>query len=249
MKESSNLKNIVTKPNTDLLFGRVLPANRVLVIAPHCDDEILGFGGNIIKYSEQAQVKIIFLTCDKELKRKEEAQNAWKENANVTLEFLEIEDSCLNQQDVLAADRVSQLIRKFQPEVIAVPWHLDKHSDHVYSNIILAKALQKLKAEEMQNTGNIVSYEVNFPLCMNYSVNITDVFDKKIGILMNYKSQKPDKLAVTIEFLNSYRASQMPLRKVKKAEGLYVCTPKEYCEMLKLHICYEGRENNEEFGD
>lgn len=236
MKQSQRIKHIVTQPETNLLFGKVIPASKVLVLSPHCDDEALGFAGSILKYlADGTEVKVIYLSNDPEKKRVQEAEEAWK-NYPISLEFLGVPDSFISDHEETLVEKIYEAIVEFQPEIVAVPWFFDKHIDHVACNIILCSVIEKLRAQENQSVSKIISYEVNFPLYLNYSVNITDVFEQKKEILRSYKSQKPEKIIRTIEALNQFRAEQMPLRSVKLAEGLYVCSPAEYYDLLKLHI-------------
>lgn len=237
MKQSHRLKNIVTQPNAELLFGRVVPASKILVLAPHCDDEALGFGGNIIKYlNEKKEVLILFLSSDSEKRRVREVQEAWKGYQNLSFIFLDYPDSRVCEYHKAATEEIVKAIRTFQPELIGLPWYFDKHIDHVECNIILYHVIKQLLYTEAMSRVNIISYEVNFPLYINYCVNISDVFEEKARILKKYESQKPDTLIRRIEALNRFRGEQNPLRCVKYAEALYVCSPKEYMELIEMYI-------------
>lgn len=237
MKQSQRLKNIVTEPNAKHLFGKVVPASKVLVLSPHCDDEALGFAGNIIKYLKaKTNVKVIFFSNDKEKSRVRETREAWNQYDDLSLEFLGFPDSFIYKYEETAVERIHQEIEAFQPEIVATPWYFDKHIDHVECNIILCRVIEKLLNVGNISVTNIISYEVNFPLYINYFVNISDVFKEKVNVLECYKGQRPEKLIASIEALNRFRAKQVSLRNVKYAEALYICSPKEYLELLKLHI-------------
>lgn len=231
------MNSIVTKLEMNLLFGRTVPASKVLVLAPHCDDEALGFGGNILKYLKNgAQVCVMFLSNDPEKLRAKETLEAWHDYDNISFEFLGFSDgkTCLSELEAVLM--VQEKIMKIQPNLIAVPWYLDKHTDHVYCNRFLEKALEKIFSDKKDYTTTVASYEVNFPLYVNYTVNITDVFAEKDKVIQAYVSQKPDNLRVMIEHLNRYRAEQMKLKRVKYAEALYVCSAKQYCDLVKLYV-------------
>jgi N-acetylglucosamine malate deacetylase 1 len=228
----------ITQDNSfsNMFFGRIIPAQKVLVLAPHCDDELLGCGGTILRYlQDKTRVIILYLTLDKEEKRKVEAINAWRNFPNLTQKFLTIEDSKLVLNRKIAIDKISDLIVLDNPDIIFTPWVYDMHKDHSYSSIYLADSLKKL-AKKRNLEQNIVFYEVNFPLYSNYSVNITRFMQNKLNILKLYKSQNIGQLEKVIVNLNQYRASQIGLKQIKWAEGFYVVKVNIFCLLIEKFV-------------
>ena len=116
---------------------------KILVIAPHPDDEILGCGGTMLRYaSEGKTIGWLILTSMKE-------EDGWsldqinkrnQEIINVRTR-LGIEESNLFSLDFTPASldalplselvqRISTVLRDFQAEEIYLPHHSDVHSDH-----------------------------------------------------------------------------------------------------------------------
>ena len=45
-----------------MVNSKLLKKNKILIIAAHPDDEILGCGGTILKLKEKNNIRVIFLT-------------------------------------------------------------------------------------------------------------------------------------------------------------------------------------------
>lgn len=118
---------------------------RVLVVAPHADDETLGCGGLIAACRQRGwPVEVVFLTDsagpqasrDLAQSRRNEALAALQE-LGVTAEsafFLNAPDGHLSQSGlaacVAATDRLTELIRQFQPTAIFTPYLGGGSSEH-----------------------------------------------------------------------------------------------------------------------
>ena len=188
---------------------------RVLVLAPHCDDEVIGCAGTLLKLlTYGAEVKIVYLTTEGgrmgEI-RKEEALEVWKK-FNIQQEFWDFEDGKLNLSLIESKIKLKNLVDIFAPDVIMAPWMIDLHVD--YCTVF----------EMIQNLENctICYYENYYPLIANCTVDITTFFDKKIEMLKIYKSQKRLGIERFTRYLNSYRAACFNLKKVKYVEAFHV---------------------------
>lgn len=176
---------------------------RVLILAPHQDDEILGCGC-FIQQSLQLgnQVKCVFLTdgsksfsekIDDELTlvetRKAEAIKV-AESLNMEVpEFLDREDGSLDHEDVEAANKIATIIEEYGPNVILFPYFLDGHKDHSAVSGILVKALKKVKNHE---TIKLYAYEINSPISVygiTHYVDCTCYAKGKMDSLKLYQSQ------------------------------------------------------------
>ncbi len=204
-------------------IGALAPAKRILVLAPHQDDELIGCGGTILSYlKEGAKVQIMYMTDgrygimngDADI-RKKEAEQVWK-GTGAKLVFLGIEDSHLFESN--AVESIQKCIQEYQPDLIFTPWLLDQHIDHQYTTGFLQKALKNLPDYEVA----VAMYEVMSPLYANLMVNITKEFSKKKEMLEQYKSQLKFMHIVEItEALNAYRGKCMHLRTIKQAEAFH----------------------------
>lgn len=138
---------------------------RIIVFAPHPDDETLGCGGTIAKrLFEGYDVLIVIMTdgrhafskvlniytnpAPEELKeiRKEEVKRATKilgvpeEN----LIFLDFEDGTLNSHEKQVEEKVAEILEKNSHVEVYLPCKQDCHPDHHLTNRVVKKSIQKL---------------------------------------------------------------------------------------------------------
>jgi LmbE family N-acetylglucosaminyl deacetylase len=149
---------MIVKEFSRLQFSRILAAllransrpfpfrfGRVLVVAPHADDETLGCGGLIAAYRQRDwPVEVAFLTdsagprasLDLARSRRNEALTALRELgvAAASAYFLNAPDGHLPQAGlaacVAATNRLAELIRQFQPTIILTPYLGGGSSEH-----------------------------------------------------------------------------------------------------------------------
>ena len=138
---------------------------KVVVFAPHPDDEILGCGGTIAKkLSEGYEVVVVYMTdgrhafsnlfninsepTPEELKeiRKEEARRAVRilglQEEN--LYFLDFEDGALEQKKAEAQQQVVEILSKHLPVEVYFPYEKDINPDHHTTNKIVRNSINKL---------------------------------------------------------------------------------------------------------
>ena len=204
-----------------------LCGNRVLVLAPHPDDETIGCGGSLALHTEAGDpVKVIFLTNgakgdtsgkkDRETYmelRQKEAREACASLGVTDLEFWSYEDRALaGSRGVLV--RLLDLLRAFLPDLVYVSSPLEFHPDH------RATCFQLCDAIRTCDMGfQVAFYEVGQPLTVNVLVDITRVIDLKKQALYVYKSQLEERdYADVIIGLNRFRSLTLP-KGVSHAEG------------------------------
>ncbi len=124
-----------------------MPPAQLLVFGPHPDDLEIGMGGTIVRHASRgATVGLCDLTRgelgsngtpDDRVAEAQEASNvlgaAWRVN-------LSLPDGGLS----LARDQrdaIIDLIRRTQPDVVAIPHGTDRHPDHVAAHALLLRAL------------------------------------------------------------------------------------------------------------
>ena len=112
----------------------------VLVVAPHCDDEVLGVGGTMARWSEEgAQVTVAILTRGfppltteeenaKELTEIERAHHLLGVHETVHLGFPAAALGEVPHRDLNGA--LLDLYRRVKPEFVFLPWLGDVHLDH-----------------------------------------------------------------------------------------------------------------------
>ena len=112
---------------------------RILVIAPHPDDETLGAGGTIAKFSDQGhQVAVLVVSGhlppvyrreDYEISVKE-AKRAFEILGVAESRFLEIPATTVGEQPVHVVNRkIGEFVKDISPQIVLCPFP-DRHNDH-----------------------------------------------------------------------------------------------------------------------
>ena len=192
--------------------------SRVLVFAPHADDETLGCGGLIALLTRRnitVQVCIISDGClgDPEgrmsgntaERREAEACKAAAALGSLPPRFLRLPDGGLGKIANLC-ERMEAEIIAFKPDCILLPATCDAHSDHV----AVAHAGQRVIPLAAENA-RVLCYELWTPLPVNRLLDVSEVFDRKINALTCYELPLSyvDYLAAA-KGLAQYRGIQLP---------------------------------------
>tara|TARA_Y100000782_G_C10143730_1_gene248440 strand:- start:108 stop:773 length:666 start_codon:yes stop_codon:yes gene_type:complete len=180
---------------------------KILIIAAHPDDEVLGMGGTIKKLSKAGnKIKVIFLSTGILARRPLNGQKKVKElriNAKSAakvlgvnqVDFMDFPD---NEMDLVSNLQLTKVIEKeitsFKPTTVYVPTKYDVNVDHqaVYNSTITATRPKK-------NTfvKEVISFEIPsstewyFPneFSPNLFVDISNEFKSKINALKKYKNE------------------------------------------------------------
>lgn len=116
------------------------PAQRILVIAPHPDDEILGCGGVMARHSSQGdQVHVVVVSKgvtemyapEKIAETRAELVEAHKLLGVHQCHFLDFPAARLDTvPGHMLADALARLVRELKPQTVYVPHWGDLHTDH-----------------------------------------------------------------------------------------------------------------------
>jgi LmbE family N-acetylglucosaminyl deacetylase len=222
------------------------PANeRVVVLAPHMDDEIIGCGGTLTRHvAHGADVTVVFLTdgrhggalSESQLAqgltiasiRKAEAHRALAEVGVRKIVFLDAEDGKLGDTPEMSG-KLREVLVQARPDIVYVPFFLEEHPDHRAASPLLAAAVNNTTL-----SFHVHGYEVWTPLFPNCFVPIDDVVETKRAALQHYASQLADADYLHTSFgLNAYRSSALIDRKCHFAEAFCVLPLQEYLEMYR----------------
>ena len=188
-----------------------LKNQRLLVIAPHSDDEVLGCGGLISKIKKEGgKVFVLIFNLGFEKDDTKESQEKRKNEVQEAMNVLKVDDYHLvhdqpdNNRD-LDTEPLHSLIEviestsnvsleKIAPTMVAIPTIFSHHQDHVHVHHACIAALRPISTP----VSNIVlSYEApehsrwsaSGVFEPNLFVEIDDVIENKIIAFNKYRSQ------------------------------------------------------------
>lgn len=188
-----------------------LKNQRLLVIAPHSDDEILGCGGLISKVKNQGgKVFVLIFNLGFEKDDTKESQEKRKNEVKEAMNTLKVDDYHLvhdqpdNNRDLdmeplhslieIIESTSSVSLEKIAPTIVAIPTIFSHHQDHVHVHHACIAALRPISTP----VSNIVlSYEApehsrwssSGVFEPNLFVEIDDVLENKIMAFNKYQSQ------------------------------------------------------------
>jgi LmbE family N-acetylglucosaminyl deacetylase/glycosyltransferase involved in cell wall biosynthesis len=203
-----------------------LRGERLLVLAPHPDDEVIGCGGLVaLHLREGRKVHVVVATDGAQAgdasQREAESRAALASLGDATIEFLRFPDRDLsNARDL--DERLAAILRAWKPDLIAVPSPLEIHPDHV----ALSRAFCDLVARDASlfadlAVARVAFYEVSAPLRPNVLVDITPVADAKYAAIKMHESQSAMRDYTSYaRGLNSWRTMTLP-PEVKFAEAYW----------------------------
>lgn len=210
----------------------VLPAQSVLVLAPHPDDEVFGCGGAILAHVRAGvPVGIVILTDgalygDAEL-RKCESVAAAKLLGYGVPEFWNYLDRGLVYSDALV-QRLVEKIAACAADLVYVPSPWEVHPDHRQTCQLGVDAV-RLSAPGVR----LVFYEVGMPLWPNVLLDITTIVAPKEAAMRCFKSQLMQQdYVVHLQALNQYRSYTLG-PDVLAAEAFWLASPQELDHVLQ----------------
>jgi len=188
-----------------------LKEQKLLVIAPHSDDEVLGCGGLISKIKKMGgEVYVLIFNLGFEKNDTIESQERRKNEVKNAMSFLNVDDYEIVHTDpktnrdldarplhslielIESTSKVS--LEKISPTMVAIPTIFSHHQDHVHVHHACIAALRPISTP----ISNIVlSYEApehsrwsaSGVFEPNLFVDIDDVLENKITAFLKYESQ------------------------------------------------------------
>ncbi len=199
-------------------------ARKVLVFAPHPDDETLGCGGTLARLSKLCPVKVALVTDGSGAGGLPAGAGVLRQAEFVkALEVLGINDSVqLNQPDgffegnaELAAS-VQKLLDEYKPDWVFLPSTLDYHRDHVRIAAFLAPLCRRAPSVRQ-----LLFYEIWAPVPATHVVDITEQADIKGSALAAHATAMVcGDYQRAVDGLNRYRG--LYLGRGKLAEAFWV---------------------------
>ena len=177
---------------------------KILVIAPHPDDEVLGCGGTIAKHSENGDEVCLIITTkaytpdwseefiknrEKEIKESNKILGIKK---IYFLNYPTVKLDTIPQKDL--NNSIAKIVNKVKPDIAYIPFKGDLNKDHriLFEASLVAlrpinhKCKKILAYEVLSETEWGQEIEVFKP---NVYVDITDTIDIKLEAMKAYKSE------------------------------------------------------------
>ncbi len=199
--------------------------DRILIIAPHPDDECIGVGGVLWKYAKQCEVIVLTdgrqgqgdTAPEKEKQiRKQEFLSEMKHLNIGGFRMFDIEDgTLLSHTDCMVGICLKEYSKIFVTGI------LEDHPDHKAAFLCIREAAKRTVAKEMPEC---YLYEVHTPLqSPTHFLDISDVVEEKCRLIRIHRSQlKELPYDVLAEQCACYRATlcRMPEKKLEVYEAV-----------------------------
>lgn len=212
---------------------RPIERQKVLVIAPHPDDEVIGAGGSLALHQQAgSDVVVAFLTPESREAgvptsriRQEEARRVGA-SLGFRCRFLGYPDGQLSLHEREIAEDLADLLREFAPDAVITPFVSDHHRDHQAAAHALSLAIGASGFR-----GEVWCCELWSTLWPNVAIDIGNVADHKRDTINLYESQVAGlPYAETALALNRYRGMRARL---PYAECFYVCSAQQFIDLSK----------------
>jgi len=186
---------------------------RILVIAPHPDDEILGCGGTIIK-----AIKRGYYVCILYLSSGDKNQSLREKEAIKVCRYLKIKRYYFlrlkKNKFIVSTENIKKILKVFKktsPEIIFINHDQDGDLEHSIAYQLITNSYWRYNIEKNNDKKlpSLLLYEIHKPMqTYNLVENITDQIQEKMTALSLYKSQlKNSRIDLAVKGLNQYRGS------------------------------------------
>ncbi|MDF4221056.1 PIG-L family deacetylase [Maribacter sp. M208] len=201
-KKFANLKKSSPKP---ISFKNV---NKILIVAPHTDDEVIGCGGLIqfLKLSHNCSIDICFVT--KEDGRSVSKPKLSEQGTDLRIDeskaaknilqydrahYLMINERTLNDNKkakLIFQEKIKYHILSINPEIILIPNHFDMNPDHRSVCKESLKLINSLTLAKQSIIKEILLYEIWGPVNATHYVELTEAMKKvKLEAMKCYQTQ------------------------------------------------------------
>lgn len=214
----------------------LLRGERLLVLAPHPDDEAIACGGLLALHARDGREALVAILTDGARSergdlteeslveaRREESREGLRRLGGPEPRFLGLPDRSLSGSEESLAAAIADLIREFRPDLIVSPSPLEIHPDHAATARALAAALQGDAAlRAAVPLCRIAFAEITQPIRPNALVDITAVAEAKEKAIEAHASQSQVRdYARFARGLNDFRTMTLPPG-VTRAEAYHV---------------------------
>jgi len=180
---------------------------KVLVIAPHMDDEILGCGGTMVRHVQDGDSVSVCIVADRayghqhthELieREKEACRRAKAVIGYHELIFLDLPDEHLDRSQIALIVPLEEVCNRVKPDIVYLPHRGDVNQDHraIYDAVLVAcrphasYPVKGLRVYEVPSSSDQAPAAGVWPFLPNLYVDINGVLDRKITALACYETE------------------------------------------------------------
>ncbi len=179
------------------------PRGRVLVLAPHPDDEACGIGGTLALHRRQGDPVLVCFVTDgtngdpdgrfgpglAETRRKE-ALAAAEILGGLETRFLGLPDGReVNERDLdMVAGMLETVLASWRPDLVYLPWPEEAHADHAHVAAAAYRMLGRVRGPGEEGP-RVLEFEVWSPLPAEFIVDITETAETKRRAMLAHASQ------------------------------------------------------------
>lgn len=180
---------------------------RVLVIAPHMDDEVLGCGGTIARHvDEGADVTVCVVANrayahrydDRLIEREKSACEAARRCLGYQrLVYLGLPDEQLDAKQIDVIVPIEGAVSEARPDIIYIPHRGDYHQDHraisdavrVVCRPYSGVRARTLRVYETTSSTGVVPAPHDWPFLPNLYVNVEATLERKVAAMKCYEEE------------------------------------------------------------
>ena len=220
------------------ILQEVPGGKRILVIAPHPDDEMIGPGGTIIGAIEAgSKVHVVYLTSGS--KQPDGAQTREAEalaaagKVGYTTEFLRLADLSDGATST-ALTALANAITTFDPELLFVTFFADDHIEHQRASELLIRASDRGLVDGGLETW---AYQVYSALVANVIVDVTPFLERKLEAISIFASQMESRNWVHFASgLTAYNSRFLPGNATRYGEVFHVARLRDYSDISRPYF-------------
>ena len=174
--------------------------SKMMVIAPHPDDESIGCGGMICLHQARGNaVVVVFLTSGERgienlppeevrMIREKEAHEATNILGVTRIDFLRLPDLALDENMEAAARRLAPLLEEHHPDLIFLPHPDENHPDHRVALPLVRASFNRVPS--LLYSPQLWGYEVWTPMReYGWTEDISRYMKQKLRAIRCYRSQ------------------------------------------------------------
>ena len=216
------------------------PAQRkIVVIAPHPDDDVFGPGGTLLKAIQKgAEVHVVYVTDGENDARREAIRDDARrscEALGATYTFLGCETMNIPLADEQVNRSLSSLLQDIRPEAIFTAFLLDDHDDHRRANELLLTVARDLDLGKAE----IWAYQVYSSVLPNVVVNITDQADRKRHLISLWHNVSGSRdWAHYVLGMNAANCRYVSSRRPEYVEAFFVVPLDEYLDLCEGYFSH-----------